>query len=142
MTSKIIYQGDLRTQAIHIRSGNNIITDAPTDNNGKGEYFSPTDLLAASLGSCMLTIIGIYSIKNDLDIKGASAEITKVMTNNPRRVETIRVNLDFSGLNLSSKTQNVFKRLAENCPVALSLNKEIKQALNLKFKSENPGEDN
>ena len=133
MTSKIIYQGDLSTQAIHIRSGNNIITDAPTDNNGKGEYFSPTDLLAASLGSCMLTIIGIYSIKNDLDIKGASAEITKVMTNNPRRVETIRVNLDFSGLNLSSKTQNVFKRLAENCPVALSLNKEIKQELNFTF---------
>ena len=133
MTSKIIYQGDLRTQAIHIRSGNNIITDAPTDNNGKGEYFSPTDLLAASLGSCMLTIIGIYSIKNDLDIKGASAEITKVMTNNPRRGEKIMVNLDFSGFNLSSKTQNVFKRLAENCPVALSLNKEIKQALNLKF---------
>ena len=133
MTSKIIFQGDLRTQAIHIRSGNNIITDAPTDNNGKGEYFSPTDLLAASLGSCMLTIIGIYSIKNDLDIKGASAEITKVMTKNPRRVETIRVNLDFSELNLSSKNQNVFKRLAESCPVALSLNKEIKQEVNLKF---------
>ena len=133
MTSKIIYQGDLRTQAIHIRSGNQIITDAPTDNNGKGECFSPTDLLATSLGSCMLTIIGIYSKKHNININGASAEIIKKMSKEPRQVETINICLDFTGLNLSSKNQVIFKRLAKNCPVALSLNKEINQKLELRF---------
>ena len=133
MTSKIIYEGYLRTKATHIHSGNDMITDAPIDNNGKGEYFSPTDLLATSLASCMLTIIGIYSKNNNLTVEGAKAEVTKEMSKDPRQIKTIKVNLDFTGLDISSKTQSVFKKLAENCPVALSLNKEINQVLSLKF---------
>jgi uncharacterized OsmC-like protein len=133
MTSKIIYEGELRTKAEHLRSGNNIITDAPIDNNGKGEYFSPTDLLATALGSCMLTIIGIYSKKNNINIKGSIAEVTKIMGEEPRCVKTIKVILDFTKINISEKTQKIFKKLAVNCPVALSLDKNIVQEVSLKF---------
>ena len=107
MTSKIIYEGELRTKAEHLRSGNNIITDAPIDNNGKGECFSPTDLLATALGSCMLTIIGIYSKKNNINIKGSIAEVTKIMGEEPRCVKTIKVILDFTKINISEKTSKL-----------------------------------
>ena len=133
MTSKIIYEGDLRTNATHLNSGNNINTDAPIDNNGKGECFSPTDLMASALGSCMLTIIGIYSKNNNINIKGAKAGITKIMAEEPRCIKQIEVMLDFTKLDISKKAQKAFKKLAQNCPVALSLNKEINQVLRLKF---------
>src|ERR1044072_1343908 len=90
-TSRIIYKGNLRTEATHIRSGQTILTDAPVDNNGKGEAFSPTDLLATSLGNCMLTIMGIVGGRHQLSIEGTSVEITKIMAENPRRVAEIIV---------------------------------------------------
>jgi len=133
MTSKIIYEGELRTKAEHLSSGNNIITDAPIDNNGKGECFSPTDLLATALGSCMLTIIGIYSKKNNINIKGTTAEVTKIMGEDPRCVKTIKIILDFTKIGISEKTQKIFNKLAMNCPVALSLDKNIAQEVSLKF---------
>ena len=91
-TSKITYNGGLRTTSVHERSGNEIITDAPVDNQGKGEAFSPTDLLATSLGNCMLTIVGIASASHGFNIDGATVEVTKIMAENPRRVSEIVVN--------------------------------------------------
>ena len=89
MTSKVIYKGALRTEATHIRSGNTIITDAPTDNKGKGEAFSPTDLVATALASCMLTIMGIKANESNINIEGASAEVKKIMATGPRRIAQV-----------------------------------------------------
>jgi len=93
MTAKVVYQGNLRTEATHLKSGNKLITDAPTDNHGKGEAFSPTDLAATSLASCILTIMGIAADKRDIDISGAEAAVTKVMVSDPRRIGRIEVNI-------------------------------------------------
>ena len=95
-TSKITYNGGLRTTSVHERSGNQIITDAPVDNKGKGEAFSPTDLLATSLGNCMLTIVGIAAAEHDFNIDGTTCEITKIMASEgPRRVTEVVVNFSF-----------------------------------------------
>src|ERR1051325_2742375 len=91
MTSKIVYTGGLHTEAAHLQSGSIIHTDAPVDNNGKGEAFSPTDLLATSLGCCMLTIMGITAAKNNIPFENAAAEVTKNMEANPRRVGEVVV---------------------------------------------------
>jgi len=92
-TVKTIYLGDLRTENEHLQSGNKIITDAPTDNQGKGEAFSPTDLLATALGNCIMTIMGIKARDNGIDIKGTEIEITKIMASDPRRVAEVVVEL-------------------------------------------------
>ena len=91
MISKVTYKGSLRTEAIHVQSGNTIITDAPIDNHGKGEAFSPTDLVATALASCMLTIMGIVANRNHLKINGTTAEIEKIMGANPRRINEIKI---------------------------------------------------
>ncbi|NQY05764.1 MAG: OsmC family protein, partial [Flavobacteriaceae bacterium] len=93
-TSSVTYQGHLRTSCIHLKSGNEIITDAPTDNNGKGEAFSPTDTIATGLASCMLTIMGIKANTMDVDLTGAKAEVTKTMASEPRRISKIEVNFN------------------------------------------------
>src|SRR6185295_2739456 len=102
-TSKIVYSGNLRTEATHLRSGKTVITDAPVDNNGKGEAFSPSDLLATSLGSCMLTIMGIVATNNNINIDGTTAEITKIMESNPRRVSEVVVEIKMNGNSYSDK---------------------------------------
>ncbi|HRG38847.1 MAG TPA: OsmC family protein [Bacteroidia bacterium] len=128
-TSKIVYNGKLRTEATHLRSGKTIITDAPVDNNGKGEAFSPTDLLATSLGCCMVTIMAMAADKNNINIDGTSIEITKIMAANPRRVSEIIVEFTMNGNQYSDKEKELLEHAAHTCPVALSLSAELKQTV-------------
>ncbi|MDQ3047413.1 MAG: OsmC family protein [Bacteroidota bacterium] len=132
-TSKIIYRGNLRTEATHLLSGNTIITDAPPDNNGKGEAFSPTDLLATSLGCCMTTIMGIVAARHEMNIEGLQVEITKVMESNPRRVAEIIVDFRFPENQFDEKQMELLKNAALTCPVAKSLSAELKQTVNFSF---------
>lgn len=132
-TSKITYTGELRTSSVHLKSGIEIITDAPVDNQGKGEAFSPTDLLATSLGNCMLTIVGIAARTHGFDINGTTAEITKIMGENPRRVTEIIVDLKFPVNNYSDKEKEIIERSARTCPVAYSLHPDIKQELTFRY---------
>jgi len=120
MTSKVIYKGDLRTEAIHIRSGNTIITDAPIDNKGKGETFSPTDLVATALASCMLTIMGIKADEMNINIEGASAEIEKIMGSGPRRIAQLIIVINIP-ISTDQKTKNILEKTALTCPVDKSL---------------------
>ena len=120
MTSKVIYKGDLRTEARHIRSGNTIITDAPTDNKGKGETFSPTDLVATAIASCMLTIMGIKANEMNINIKGTSAKVKKIMAANPRRIAQVIIDISIPIL-VSEKTKNILEKAALTCPVDNSL---------------------
>jgi putative redox protein len=132
-TVRTLYLGGLRTSATHIRSGNNIITDAPVDNNGKGEAFSPTDLLATSLGSCMMTIIGIAAQTHGFDVDGTVLRITKVMAENPRRVGEVIVEFDFPDRTYSEKEKAIIRNAAKTCPVALSLHPDLKQTVVMNF---------
>jgi putative redox protein len=132
-TSKITYNGGLRTTSIHERSGNQIITDAPLDNKGKGEAFSPTDLLATSLGNCMLTIIGIAAAEHGFDIDGTTCDITKVMAENPRRVAEIKVNFQFPANEYSDKVRKIIERSAHTCPVAYSIHPDILKTVTFNY---------
>ena len=120
MTSKVIYEGALRTKATHIRSGNTIITDAPTDNKGKGEAFSPTDLIVTALASCMLTIMGIKADEMNINIKGASAEVKKIMAADPRRVAQVIIVINIP-IYADEKNKNILEKAALTCPVDKSL---------------------
>ena len=126
LISRIEYTGELRNEATHLRSGQTITTDAPTDNNGKGEAFSPTDLLATSLGVCMLTVMGIKARSLGFDLEDASAEVVKVMDSNPRRVAEIGVKLTLKN-NCDNSTRKVLEQIGLNCPVAKSLSSELVQ---------------
>lgn len=132
-TSSIVYLGELRTEAVHIQSGNKLTTDAPLDNQGKGEFFSPTDLLATSLGSCMLTIMGIYAQTHNFNIDGTKVEITKIMGTDPRRVIEIIVNLTFPYNNYSTKERRLLELASKECPVANSLHPNLKQTIKFEF---------
>ena len=132
-TIRTIYKGNLRTEALHIKSGQIIITDAPIDNQGKGEAFSPTDLLSASLGSCMLTVMGIAARTHHIDIDGAAIAITKLMASNPRKVSEIIIEFKMPGKNYSDKEKVILEKAALTCPVALSLNPDIKQTINFSY---------
>lgn len=132
-TSIIVYTGNLRTHNTHLQSGNTMITDAPTDNRGKGETFSPTDLMSTSLCNCILTIMGIKAMDSGFSIDGASAEMTKTMTSNPRRVAEIKIDFDFSMLDLSEKQKKILKAIPAISPVALSLHPDVKQTINFTF---------
>ncbi|MDQ3112274.1 MAG: OsmC family protein [Bacteroidota bacterium] len=127
--SSIIYLGGLRTEARHLKSGKIILTDAPPDNNGKGEAFSPTDLMAASLGSCMLTVMGIVAERHQLDISGTTVEITKIMDANPRRVVEIVVDMSFPKRDFTEKDKQLLEQTALACPVAKSLHPDLKQTV-------------
>lgn len=131
MTSKIIYNGDLRTECTHIRSGQTIITDAPVDNNGKGEAFSPTDLAATSLGSCMITIMGISARNHEIDIDGATLEVTKHMASDPRRISGIDIKVYMPDKPYSKKEKTILEKAGRTCPVAFSLHPDIVQ--NIEF---------
>jgi uncharacterized OsmC-like protein len=134
-TSKIIYSGELRTNAVHISSTNSIVTDAPVDNFGKGEAFSPTDLAATSLASCMLTVLGIYAQNNNINMLGSSAEVTKIMSAEaPRRIAGIDVILEIKTKELLDDKQKVIlERVARTCPVSLSLHPDLKQNIQISF---------
>ena len=120
MTSKVIYKGSLRTEATHLRSGNTIITDAPTDNKGKGEAFSPTDLVATALASCMLTIMGIKADEMNINIDGTTAEIEKIMGSGPRRIAQLIIVINIP-ISTDQKTKNILEKVALACPVDKSL---------------------
>lgn len=130
---KTTYTGDLRTIAIHLQSGGEIITDAPLDNHGKGESFSPTDLLAASLGSCMLTIMGIAAKSHAISIDDTRVEITKIMASDPRRVAEIQIIFFMPKIIYSEKHQQILVKSAHTCPVALSLHPNLKQTIIFNF---------
>lgn len=130
MTSKVIYQGELRTVATHIQSGTVIETDAPVDNKGKGERFSPSDLVATALASCMLTIMGIAARTHGIDIDGTTCEVEKIMEANPRRIGAVRVRMIFpEGRSYTEKEQKILEHAALTCPVYLSLHPECKKTV-------------
>ncbi|MBN2772953.1 MAG: OsmC family protein, partial [Prolixibacteraceae bacterium] len=116
-TIKTIYLGELRTENEHLQSGNKVITDAPTDNQGKGEFFSPTDLLATSLGSCIMTIMGIKARDNNIDIEGTEVEVTKIMASNPRRVAEVMVEFKFPNKGYSDEEKKLVESVAGISPV-------------------------
>lgn len=124
MIAKVLYKDGLRTQAKHIKSGNTITTDAPTDNNGKGEAFSPTDLVASALASCMLTIMGIKSAQLNISLEGTTAEVEKIMNSNPRRIAQITIHIK-APLALDKRVQIMLEKAALNCPVAKSLSEDL-----------------
>ena len=126
-TSKVTYDGSLRTRAIHLRSGSEVISDAPTDNKGKGQAFSPTDLMSTSLASCMLTIMGIQAEDLNLNIAGATAEVTKVMASNPRRVSEIHLNIKMPDQPFTDREKKVLEQAARTCPVMFSLHPDIQK---------------
>jgi uncharacterized OsmC-like protein len=131
---KAVYLGELRTEAEHIKSGNKIIVDAPTDNNGKGEAFSPTDLVCSALASCMITIMGIVANRENLDIRGLKVDIEKIMAHNPRKIAEIKLEFVMpASVQLTAKQKEVLKRAAHTCPVALSLDPSVKQTINFNF---------
>ena len=128
-----LYQGELRTEVTHLRSGNRIITDAPPDNNGKGEAFSPTDLACAALSSCMMTLMGIMARKEGIDLAGLRSEIVKIMDNNPRKIAEIQITFTHVNLVASDVQKEKLKHAALTCPVALSLSENIKQTVTFNF---------
>lgn len=133
-TVRTAYLGDLRTEATHVQSGEKIITDAPLDNQGKGEYFSPTDMLATALGSCMLTIMGIAARTHGFNIDGTTVKITKVMGTNPRRVVEVVVELTFPH-SYTDKEKRIIELSAKECPVANSLHPDLKQSVSFIYKA-------
>jgi len=133
-TAKTKYLGDLRTEIIHIRSGSVITTDAPVYNKVKGENFSPTDLVASALGSCIFTIMGIAAREHNFSIDGSSCTITKSMTDKPRKIGEIRIEFDFTGNEYSDKQKKILEHSVKTCPVALSLNESVFQNVTLLFK--------
>lgn len=120
-TSRIEYLGGLRTKCTHLKSGTEILTDAPTDNHGKGEAFSPTDLVATAYASCMISIVGIHCNENNIEMKGGTGEVTKVMASGPRRIERLTIHLDFSMNNWEEDIKERIIRVANACPVAKSV---------------------
>ena len=133
MTSKVVYLGDLRTQMTHLYSGTEVLTDAPLDNQGLAQAFSPTDMMATSLGSCMMTVMGIKARDMNLDLKGTEIEITKVMASNPRRVSEIHAVLKFPKNNFSDKDKAILENTALTCPVAKSIHPDIKQDIKFEW---------
>ena len=131
-TSVVYYSGDLRTESKHLQSGNKIITDAPIDNEGKGEGFSPTDLVATSLANCMLTIMGIVARQHKVNIDGTRADVEKIMGTEPRRITEIQIEFYFPG-NYDSKTKTILEKAALNCPVAKSLAESLQQSIGFNF---------
>ena len=132
-TFKVTYDGMLRTTAIHLDSGNSISTDAPKDNHGLGESFSPTDLVASALCSCMTTVMGICADKNSFDLPRSTAQITKIMSSHPRRISKINIDTNFDKNTLSEKKKKKLIAVAKGCPVAQSLSSDLIQEVKFNF---------
>lgn len=133
MTSKVIYLGELRTESVHTASGNVVTSDAPVDNHGKGEAFSPTDAVANALATCMFTIMGIKAQQHNIDIRGSYAEVTKFMKEEPRMIRRIDINIFISAV-LDDKTQEILERVALTCPVYLSLHPDMEKNVQFHWK--------
>lgn len=127
------YLGGLRTEDTHLQSGNKIITDAPTDNQGKGQAFSPTDLVCAALSSCMMTLMGMLANREGIDISGMSSSITKIMASNPRRIAEIQIAFSHPSLKVTDVQKKKLEHAARTCPVALSLGEQVVQTVTFDF---------
>lgn len=127
-TSIVVYKGDLRTESTHLQSGTVILTDAPTDNHGRGEAFSPTDMVANSLATCMFSIMGIKAKQMDIDLVDSTADVTKVMQAEPRKISEIIVTFEMKA-NVDEKSKTILERAAMTCPVFLSLHSDIKKTI-------------
>jgi len=139
MTSTIIYEGDLRTVATHLQSGTEIETDAPTDNQGKGERFSPTDLVATALGACMATTMGIKTRDMSVDLRGMKLSILKIMAADPRRIAGVNIVFDFpAGQVFDEKTKTILERIAHTCPVMYSIHPDMEVKIEFNWKSAVP----
>jgi uncharacterized OsmC-like protein len=132
-TSKVTYLGDLRTSSIHLQSGSEIISDAPIDNNGKGEAFSPTDTVANGLASCMFTVMGIKARDLEVDFSNSTAEVTKIMGTEPRRITEIQITFNMNVI-ADDKTKKILERTAMTCPVFYSLHPDIKKEIVFNWK--------
>jgi len=128
-TAEVLYTGDLRTQTTHVRSGQTFITDAPVDNQGKGEAFSPTDLAATSLACCMITTMGIAAKTHGINMIGTRAEVLKIMASDPRRIASIEVDIYMPDLAFSNKEKVILEKAANACPVNRSLHPVLKKVL-------------
>ena len=133
MTSKVTYLGELRTSSVHLQSGTEILSDAPTDNHGRGEAFSPTDLLANALGSCMVSIMAIKSKDLNIDLIGSTVEVTKIMQSEPRKIAKIEIVMNLS-VAADQKSKTILERSAMTCPVLLSLNPDIEKIVTFNWK--------
>ena len=133
MTSKITYLGELRTSSIHLQSGSEIISDAPIDNNGKGAAFSPTDTVANGLGSCMFTVMGIKAAEMNVNLSNSTAEITKIMAAEPRRISEIHI-VFYITVEVDDKTKTILERTAMTCPVYYSLHPDIIKVITFNWK--------
>ncbi len=127
------YEGGLRTTLLHSRSGQSFISDAPPDNMGKGEAFSPTDLVCAALSSCMLTTMGIVAGRDHIDMTGMKTEVVKIMASNPRKIAEIQITLSHPNLKATEEQKQKLKNTALTCPVALSLHESVKQTVVFNF---------
>lgn len=130
-TSTVKYLGNLRTECTHLKSGTTIFTDAPTDNHGKGEKFSPTDLVATAYASCMITIMGIYCNERNIPFTHAEATVTKIMSASPRRIGKIEIQLDLSGNQWETETAESVIRAGKACPVAKTVSSEVEIAIEI-----------
>lgn len=132
MTSEVTYLGQLRTSSIHLQSGSEIISDAPTDNNGKGEAFSPTDTVANALASCMFTLMGIKASSLNLELTGSKASVTKIMGTEPRRISEIHINFSMNA-QVDEKNKTILEKTAMTCPVFYSLHPDIKKDISFNW---------
>jgi len=132
MTASIIYQGDLRCRAQHLQSGTLIETDAPTDNRGKGEKFSPTDLICVSLATCVITTMALKALSMEIELKDTKIDVKKYMLKDPRRVGQIDITMHFPHLNLGEEKILILEETGNTCPVAKSLHSDVK--LNIQYK--------
>jgi uncharacterized OsmC-like protein len=133
VSMKVQYNGDLRCTATHIKSGNQVITDAPTDNNGKGEAFSPTDLLCTSLSTCMMTLMGIAANSKEIQLGQIDADIEKIMGSDPRRVSGINIQFRIQSLGYTDREKDILKNAALTCPVAKSIHPDIALGIDFQF---------
>ncbi len=133
MLSKVTYLGELRTESVHLQSGEKILTDAPVDNHGKGEAFSPTDMVTNATASCMFTIMGIKAAEMELDLSGSTAEVYKEMRANPRMISKITIHFDLRGVS-NAKDRIILERAALTCPVYKSLSTDIEKVTTFNWK--------
>ena len=132
MIAQVEYKGQLRTEAKHLRSASVIVTDAPIDNQGKGEAFSPTDLVATALASCMITIMGIVAERDGIDIEGVTADVDKIMSKEPRRIGEIKIIITFKS-KLTTDQRGKLERAAKTCPVSGSLHEDLKETIEFSY---------
>ncbi len=132
-TAEVIYQGYLRSECTHLHSGVKIVTDAPTDNFGKGEAFSPTDLVAIALASCMITTVGILTRLENIHLEGSKLMVKKIMESNPRRIAQVHIDIEINNPDLNEEQKRRIEEIAQNCPVAKSLNPDLIQKLTFSY---------